>query len=61
MWERLSQLKVIVASACGLLTFETLKWGNRTVNQQYLPAQRTPMANLLLAGAHARADGDAAY
>ncbi len=34
------------------------KWVNRTGNQQYLPAQATPVANLVLAGAHTQTDVD---
>lgn len=30
------------------------KWVNRTNNQQYLPTQATPVANLVLAGAHTK-------
>lgn len=34
------------------------KWVNNTRNQPWQPAQRTPLPNLLLAGAHTRTDAD---
>jgi hypothetical protein len=34
------------------------KWVNTTNTQRWLPAQKTPVANLLIAGAHTRTDAD---
>lgn len=40
------------------IRFRQPKWVNRTSNQQFLPTQVTPVANLALAGAHTKTDVD---
>jgi len=46
-----------IFSADGIQTKQP-KWVNSTTTQPWLPEQRTPVPNLLLAGAHTRTDAD---